>query len=106
MFINAKKYLETELLKLSASHGLRANIYTRRMREAGVRICNDGYPDARFKETYNKNYEEIRQIIADIRTQYRLELTEYEYKVLVGIIKLNKPKHQWYCCCTECRSKK
>ena len=48
--------------------------YIREARFNGGRICDDGYPDSRFKATYCLHFEEIRKLISRLRREY-----EYEY---------------------------
>ena len=44
-----------------------ASIYTREM---GGRICNDGYPDARFKCTYGMRWNPIRHFLSKQRQRH------------------------------------
>ncbi len=51
---------------------LRRNIaeYKAHAKQHGVRTCNDGYPDARFKATFGDKYRPARMTIAVAREMY------------------------------------
>ena len=81
-FITPNMFINSRINKLHKSVRAHANDYTFHARAHGVRICNDGYPDARYKATYLREFEAIRQLIADLRREYEYHFnnTQVVYK--------------------------
>ena len=55
--------------------GICADEYVVCMRLAGVRLCNDGWPDARHKETYADAWTSVRYEVSVARRLYAQELS-------------------------------
>lgn len=60
---------------------LRRNVsmYRAHAKEHGVRICNDGYPDARFKATFDDQFRPARMTISVAREKYVQMVRQMEY---------------------------
>lgn len=44
--------------------------YVNHAKENGARVCNDGYPDTRFKATYPPEFEKARRFISRCRQHH------------------------------------
>ena len=51
-------------------------------RRAGARICNDGYPDCRFKGTFASEHVDARKFIGKLRIKYDQEVRQEVYEVV------------------------
>ena len=73
---------------------IRAKItaYITYARKSGARICNDGFPDTRFKGTYSADHEKVRRYIGACRDHYRMQ---YPHPMHV----INKQRKEKGCTC-------
>ncbi len=68
--ISQASYVSQQIRKLSKAYQLNALNYIDHAKVMGGRICNDGYPDARYKCTFHEEFREIRMAIARYRQKY------------------------------------
>ena len=47
--------------------------YLKYATENGARLCNDGYPDTRFKATYLTRHNKVRRYIDKLRVEYDIQ---------------------------------
>ena len=68
--ITCRSYILQQLDKAPEYLQNAAREYTTHTREMGGRICNDGYPDARFKCTYGMRWNPIRHFLSKQRQRH------------------------------------
>lgn len=55
--------------------------YITHVKLCGTRLCNDGFPDTRFKSTYRKTDKQAREAISKIRKKCKLYFSQEEARV-------------------------
>jgi hypothetical protein len=79
-----EQYIESELKKLTPSLQSAVYSYVKFAVFHNARICNDGYPDTRFKATFDSKDLRARKAISKIREQYDVASKSGFWNVLKG----------------------
>ncbi len=79
--MSAESYVAKRIDTLKPKHQATIRGYIRYAKEQGARICNDGYPDARFKGTYKPEHAKARQYISRVRNAYKYECLQAQREV-------------------------
>lgn len=68
--ISQAEYVSNYVAKTPEYLRRNVNIYRAHAKEHKVRMCNDGYPDARFKATFDDQFRPARMTISVAREKY------------------------------------
>ena len=68
--LSPEEFIKTEFVALGDFVTLALTEFQEDMQILEVRMCLDGYPDMRFKETYGPEYDTARRLLTNIRAQY------------------------------------
>lgn len=55
--------------------------YLAHVKLCGTRLCNDGFPDTRFKSTYRETDKQARETISKIRKKCKLYFKQEEARI-------------------------
>ena len=68
--MNRNQFINWCIEQQSANTRRKIATYVIYARKCEARICNDGFPDTRFKGTYNADHEKVRRYISACRDHY------------------------------------
>jgi len=66
------EFIKKEIEKCNPAIRMAVEVYCKSALDSGSRICNDGYPDARFLCTFK--HPLARRVIDRLRTEYNAQL--------------------------------
>ncbi len=81
--MSAESFVAKRIETLKPKHQAGVREYIRFAKENGARMCNDGYPDARFKGTYKPEHMKARQYISRVRNAYKYECLQAQREVYI-----------------------
>lgn len=73
-FISRERYIDKMVAKLPPVQQAQVADYRTFAVNMGARICNDGYPDTRFKGTYRAEDTKARKYVARVRDSYEQQI--------------------------------